>query len=282
MTVASLQEHLRSSLLPILYLLNRSLEASDLQSIAGLIDTRSIVPPDAALEKLPRQAGFPPEASFPLLLADVLPDDVQRVLFLDPDLLVLDDIGDIWDIDLGGKTIAAARDLAIPTCSSPRGVKDCTARCIPDNAPYFNAGVMLIDVARWRSTQVSSRVRAYVDRHSGHTDFLHQEALNAVLWNDWHPLDQRWNLIASLTGRRYSPPMDIASPGIVHFAGRFKPWQLKIGGPFAGRYLELLRELRLREQPDESLSGKALGVYDRYLRDYLYSIEQRIWQMRWI
>ncbi|MEO7368131.1 MAG: glycosyltransferase family 8 protein [Gemmatimonadaceae bacterium] len=282
-TVASLQKHLRTSLQPRLYLLHRALRHTDIAAVAGLIDTRAIVPGENAIRNLPRQSHFSPEASFPLLLPDVLPGDVDRVLFLDPDLLVLDDVGKIWDTDLGDDTIAAVRDLAIPRCSSPRGVKDRQTMGIPDDAPYFNAGMMLIDLARWRTEKVSTRALDYLEQHRGRTDYSHQEALNAVLWNKWKQLDQRWNLIASLAGRRYSQsPQSAVAPGIVHFAGRFKPWRLDVRSPFAEPYAGLLREFAVDTTSLGSISDKLLGAYDRHLRDYVYGVERRLWVKRLI
>lgn len=49
---------------------------------------------------------FPAEASFPLLLAELLPSDLERVLFLDADTMVMDDIGRLWDLPLGKKPCA--------------------------------------------------------------------------------------------------------------------------------------------------------------------------------
>jgi lipopolysaccharide biosynthesis glycosyltransferase len=279
--VTSLQKHLRPSLTPRLYLLNRNLNRSGVESIAKLIDTCPIVPGEGAVRKLPRQSGFPPEASFPLLLAEFLPPDVERVLFLDPDLLIFEDVGEIWDTDAGDNIIAAVRDMAIPTCWSPRGVKNSRELGIPLDAPYFNAGVMLIDMTRWREDQVASRVGDYLNRYAGRTDFSHQEGLNSVLWNKWKQLDQRWNLIASLTGRRYSRnAADTRSAAIVHFAGRFKPWQFDVGGPFSEHYTEALQELGLHRAHIATTKERVLSAYDRYLRDYLYGIEHSLWAKR--
>ena len=279
--ITSLKKHLRPSLTPRLYLLNRNLQRSGVEPIAKLIDTFPIVPGDAAIRKLPRQSGFPPEASFPLLLSECLPADVERVLFLDPDLLVLADVGEIWHTELGDNIIAAVPDMAIPSCWSPRGVKDSRELGIPRDAPYFNAGVMLIDMARWRRENVTARVGDYLNRYAGRTDFSHQEGLNAVLWNRWKQLDQRWNLIASLTGRRYSRDVQaVDAAAMVHFAGQFKPWQFEVGGPFSEQYVSALHELGLVNRERPPFKSRLLSTYDRYLRDYLYGIEHILWKNR--
>ena len=203
---------------------------------------QSIVPSAAATCLLPQSPRFIAEAAFPLLLSDLLPESIERVLFLDADMLVLDDIAQIWEIDISNRSLAAVVDQAIPLCSSPRGVKKWSSFGIPHSAPYFNAGVMLINLTRWRRLNIQVRASEYFHRISGQADFLHQEALNAVLWDDWLRLDQRWNLVASLTGRAYGPHKRSlwGAAGIVHFAGRFKPWRMRIGGPFAALYNEFL------------------------------------------
>jgi len=91
--------------------------SSQIEKIASLIETRTVVVSHEIARQLPRQPGFPPEASFPLLLPNVLPADVDRVLFLDPDLLILDDISTTWNTELGGSVLAAVSDQVIPTCS---------------------------------------------------------------------------------------------------------------------------------------------------------------------
>ena len=183
--LVSLKAHLNPSYRPVLFLLNTSLGADQLKTIAALVETQSIVPSPAATFMLPRSPRFIAETAFPLLLSDLLPESLERVLFLDPDVLVLDDIASIWETDISNNSVAAVADQAIPLCSSPRGVKDRRSLGIPDSAPYFNAGVMLINLRRWKRLNIPARASEYFHRISGPTDFLQQEALNAVLWDSW-------------------------------------------------------------------------------------------------
>lgn len=278
--LASLTAHLSPRFHPVLHLMNRNLHEHQIESIARLVEVHSIVPTADSIAALPRQAGFLLETSFPLLLPELIAETVERVLFLDPDTLVSDNVGQIWETELGNNVVATAVDQAIPLCSSPRGVKGRRDLGIPEDAPYFNAGVMLIDIARWNKENVSARARRYLEQTNGRCDFLHQEALNAVLWNHWVKLEQRWNLIASLSGRRYGSSEFVDSPGIVHFAGCFKPWRYRTGGPFADSYRVFLESeshsTSIRRSPRETL----LSIYDVYLRDYLYGIENLLWKNR--
>jgi lipopolysaccharide biosynthesis glycosyltransferase len=282
-TLETMTERLRPSLRPVLFIVNRNLTDSQLRSINSLVEAHSIVPSEESLSRIPRHPEFPPEAAFPLLLADVLPGSVKRVLFLDPDLLVLDDVGKIWETDLAGNCVAAVVDQAIPFASSPRGLNGDSAAEIPHDAPYFNAGVLLIDLERWRSDDIAAQALTYLQRYADTSYFFHQEALNAVLVGKWLQLDSRWNLIASLTARRYAPrhSREIESPGIVHFAGKFKPWRIRVGGPFASAYYDALARLG-ENVPSAGITETLLGIYDRHLRDYLYPTEQLLWKRRLI
>src|ERR1700722_18338344 len=220
--LTSLQEHLRPSHQLLLYLVHQGVSEEVLASISRLVEIHSIVPTPDSVAALPRHPRFPPEAAYPLLLPDLLPKTLDRILFLAADLLVLDDLAELWETSLGERALGAAPDAAIPLCRSPRGVKKRETLGISENAVYFNCGVMLISLDAWRRGEITRRACGYLQNVGRHVDFLHQEALNAILWNDWLPLDSRWNLLGSLAGRPYGQPesQNGKNLGIVHFAGR--------------------------------------------------------------
>lgn len=282
--LSSLKEHLRPSYNPVLYLLHRGLRDDLLSAISRVIETHSIVLDPETIANIPRHTCFPPEAASPLLLPTLLPDAIDRVLFLDADLLVLDDVAQLWETSLGSRMLGAAQDPAIPLCRSPRGVKKQSQLGIPEDAVYFNCGVMLIPLDEWRKYEVTRRAWQYLYEVGREADFLHQEALNAVLWNDWLAIDGRWNLSGSLAGRPYDREGlgdGHLNPAIVHFAGRFKPWRASIGGPFNRQYQAYLTQATQwvpAVQP--TWKDKLLSLYDCNLRDSLYSFERSLWQHR--
>jgi lipopolysaccharide biosynthesis glycosyltransferase len=279
----SLKEHLRPSYQPLLYLVHQGLSQDLLENISRLVETISIVPSPESVAAIPKNAHFAPEAAYPLLLPELLPETLDRILFLDADLLVLDDLAQLWEISMGNRALGAAPDGAIPLCCSPLGVKKRCEFGIPDDALYFNCGVMLIRLAGWRQREVTRRSFGYLSNVGEQVDFLHQEALNAILWDDWLPLDRRWNLLGSVAGRPYDRSESIRSqsPGIVHFAGRFKPWRAPIGGPFDRQYRAiLLRAAELVPAVKPTMRDKLLSLYDRHLRNSFYSCERALWNRR--
>ena len=196
---------------------------------------------------------------------------------------MLEDLASLWETPLDQRALAAVPDAAVPRCSACRGVKGWRELGIPESAAYFNGGVLLIHLERWRERGVTRRAQHYFDVTRGPVDFLHQEALNAVLWDDWKRLESRWNLLASVAGRSHEHPASDAwnRPGIVHFSGRMKPWRAPVGGPFYAPYLAALERVRpLFSTPPVTLRERFQSVYDRYLRGVLYPFERRLWRQR--
>jgi len=279
----SLKQHLRANWRPVLYLLHTGIPQARLSIISSIIDMHSIIPSNPQIAAAPCDAHFPAEASFLLLIPDLLPNDIQRVLFLDADMLVLDDVMKLWVTPLDECVLAAVPDTAVPYCSAPRGVNGWQTLGIPADAPYFNGGVLVVDLERWRQGEVTRRVSEYFKTTREPIDFLHQGVLNALLWNHWKRLDSRWNLLASVAGRPYDKTASEAwrQPGIVHFAGRMKPWRAPIGGPFDVAYRKVLESLLpLIPSEPSSMRDRFHSLYDRYLRSALYPVEQYLWRRR--
>ncbi len=160
-------------------------------------------------------------------LADLIPG-LDRILYLDADLIVRASLSDLWSTDLTGAALGAVVDPWMATIGA-------MSAAFPDG--YFNAGVLLIDLAKWRDEQVSAR---FVDdirrrRRSGEDPRAHshdQTPLNEVLRGRWRALSPRWNFTTHLTprlaGELAIPASDYAAmaadPAIVHFLGSHKPW----------------------------------------------------------
>jgi lipopolysaccharide biosynthesis glycosyltransferase len=283
--LTSLKAYLRPGYQPVLYLIHQNLSDDLLAIVSGLVETHAIVPRPESVAAIPRHPNFPPEAAYSLLLSELLPETLDRILFLDADLLVLDDLAKLWETSIGDRVLGAVPDAAIPCCGSPRGVKKLGELGIPEDAMYFNCGVMQIRLDEWRKRRVTPRAYGYLQNVGHQVDFLHQEALNAILWDDWLPLENRWNLLGSLAGRPYDQPGSDSwrNPGIVHFAGRFKPWRAPIGGPFNRQYSSFLsRASQLFPAVKPNLRDRLLSFYDRHLRNSFYSWERALWNRRLI
>jgi lipopolysaccharide biosynthesis glycosyltransferase len=157
-----------------------------------------------------------------LMLARVVPESVDRILYLDADTIVTRPLEDLFAFDLGGKLLAAAPNGKWWPWPTPEGIAELG---LPPNAPYFNSGVMLIDLDKWRATDAETVVLRYIATNPERLMIVDQDALNGAFHDDWAPLQERFNYQIT-PGYRLG-----ARPSIVHYAGPKKPWS-----DMTGRY----------------------------------------------
>ncbi len=229
------------------------------------------------LAGLPAWGRMPDTTYHRLTLAQLLPAGVRKAIWLDCDLLVMADLVRLWESDLGQHHLLAAQDTVVPFVSSRYGIRRWRELGLPEEAGYFNSGVMLVDLDRWRADEIGSRADRYLRENRDDVVFWDQEGLNAVLCGRWGELDPRWNQPgrASRSGLA-APPSE---PWIVHFAGTLKPWLLPepATGPRALFYRCLDQTPWAGWRPRRSASAVTLGWYESSrLRDLLYPAEPRV------
>ena len=174
-----------------------------------------------------------------LLVPDVLPEEVRTALWLDCDTLVLGDISPLWDEGTRDSTVRAAQDSRIQLVSSDMGVARYRELGLRPDAKYFNCGVMLMNVPRWREQRVSNCALAYLKTYARDVAFLEQEGINAVLSDQWEPLDPQWNWSVSV-GRALQPRSIDTRVKIAHFSGNLKPWKHHGSNPYCALYYEYI------------------------------------------
>lgn len=222
-----------------------------------------------------------------LMVADFLPADVHRAIWLDCDMLVLADLGELWTRSFGDASTLAVQDALVPLVSSRFGVAGYTEMGIDPKAPYFNAGMMVIDVDAWRNENVSRSGLEYLRKFRDSVFFWDQEALNAALVGRWSALESRWNWSATLD--RLSSPSDrlnLPASGearVVHFNGSLKPWLIEDIDGLGVPYFKHLDDTAWAGwRPARTLRSSLLGWYgSSRVRRQLYPAEQWGIQLLW-
>ncbi|WP_417583244.1 glycosyltransferase family 8 protein [Pelagibacterium sp.] len=168
-----------------------------------------------------------------LMLDRFLPADVERVIYLDCDMMVMAPIEKLAELDLQGKSIAAVEEPSALQVANQRDAR--VNRDLIDPAdPYFNAGLVVIDRQKWHAAQIPERLNRYIEDGTIERIYYDQDLLNIVFCNDAYLLDQRWNLI----GPR--PAHQALNPFILHYTGERKPWNLYSGVAFARTYRHVM------------------------------------------
>jgi lipopolysaccharide biosynthesis glycosyltransferase len=165
---------------------------------------------------------YTPVVYLRLFLADILPPDIQRLVFIDCDVLVRAPLAELAAIDLQGRVLAAVSESQRLAFQSGR---DLTRRSYFDPADdYFNAGVMLIDFEQWRSIDLVRQFTNQVLPQDRPRFFQDQDILNLIFRDRWLKLPVTWNF---QDPRASHEPFDLA---VLHYTGKAKPWHLRARG----------------------------------------------------
>lgn len=198
---------------------------------------------------------------FRIDIPNILPDEISKVIYLDCDLLLYDDIKKLWETDIGSYPVAAVCDYGIMASARLRKQKNKFIG-LPDKAEYFNSGVLIINLEEWRRHDYSKVVMETVlsNKYPNHD----QDALNKVFMHNWYVLPLRWNVIPpvfnlfiKILKNKVMRSKAIAAkknPAIFHYAGGYKAWEYTVYQGFNDRYYQYLAESAFKDaqmpQPD--------------------------------
>lgn len=204
-----------------------------------------------------------------LTIDQVLPETITKVIYFDTDLVVLDDVEKLWNLSLDGKPLGAACDFGIMKSKRMKQQKF-ESLGLPEGTPYFNSGVLVMDLHQWRQKKYGNLVIDNVTKHA----FRHhdQDGLNKVFMNNWKNIPLRWNVIPPVfmmslkvlcrTSLRIKALEAIKSPAVFHWAGRYKPWEFSLNGPFNQLYYDYLHWTSFKNspmpKPSADMQGKSI------------------------
>lgn len=184
--------------------------------------------PSSFFKDAPVTKRYPQEMYYRLLAAHLLPDTLDRVLYLDPDILVINPLRPLWELDMQGKLFAAASHTGVTELAN-----NVNRLRLGTDSDYFNSGVLLIDLRACRESILPEEVFAFAAEHSKGLILPDQDVLNALYGKQILQLDDAvWNYDA----RNYNSYF-IRSSGeadldwvmehtvILHFCGKAKPWK---------------------------------------------------------
>lgn len=180
-------------------------------------------------------------ANYRLFVADVLPHDVHKIVYLDCDLVVEEKMSTLFSYDISKYPVAAVEDMW-------SGKNDNYERLGYDRKyGYFNSGVLLINLDIWRKYSLSKMFIRFLNCHDN-LKFIDQDILNGTLYDKWLHLPLRWNIqdgfLRKKTKIREEKKQDLLEechcPAIIHFTGSKKPWNYDCQNPFRSRYFHYL------------------------------------------
>lgn len=172
----------------------------------------------------------------------LLPNDVQRLLFLDVDMVINHDLKPLFEMELYGKVVAGADDWKYSYLHKERiGLSTMDE--------YINSGVLLVDVEKWRNMAQKCSMDAFLKKNK--TDIINDQDVFALYFKGKILLiEQKWNVTTYWFERKprimdkYLPQLVEVrcNPYIIHFCEPIKPWFKECRHPYVKLYKRYLKE----------------------------------------
>jgi len=198
----------------------------------------------------------PPSIYLAVLIPELLPQNCKKAVFLDCNIIVKADISELGKVDMNSVPIMAVRDYLIQVCSDREGIEAYKELGGSAESPYFNSGVMLLNIELWRRQNWTAKAIQYIQDNRESIYHYDQGVLNALFIDQWGELNAKWNQQGCLfwpqvlkkteyTGKLMENYDELVHhPNIIHYLSPSKPWNYKCMHPHANRFLYYLRESR--------------------------------------
>ena len=216
--------------------------------------------PESLFAEAPVFRHYTKAMYYRLLAYRILPEQVERVLYLDPDILILNPVSPLYRLPLEGNLYAAAIHTGLAQIADPVN----RVRLNSTEGPgYFNSGVMVMDLAAQRREVNASDIFDYAREHASELILPDQDILNALYSSRILPVEdtlynydaRQYDAYRLLSGDEKDMDWVMEHTSILHFCGRSKPWKPGARGRFVAlykHYAHLCRQQQKLEHPAET------------------------------
>jgi lipopolysaccharide biosynthesis glycosyltransferase len=178
-----------------------------------------------------------------LLISKILPPNVEKVLYLDSDTVVIQSLNELFTQSFENKYLMAVNELDWGADGGPGSLRE--KNLIGED--YFNAGVMLIDLKRWRDESIADRLLEIAIKYHQELTYWDQDVLNIVFKDKWKDVDKSFNAFRLVN-------IVYPRPAVIHYAGVIKPWHLFSNHPYRMEYKSYRKKTPFRLVPSKSQS----------------------------
>ena len=179
------------------------------------------------------------EMYYRLLAFKFLPQALDRILYLDPDILVINSIKELYTMDITGYLYAAASRNQFGTAEVNK------IRLKPyDIDNYYNSGVLLMNLALQRQYIEEEKIFGFVKKYHWKLVLPDQDVMNALFGKLIYPLDEKiynydvrkFRSYRTSTKGQFNMDYVIKNTVFLHFCGKKKPWHVDYQGRFHALY----------------------------------------------
>lgn len=236
------------------YLLHTSIGQSALEPTEKVLGNAGRLIPievhDRRLEDAPTTSRYPKEIYYRIFAARYLPDTLDRVLYLDPDLVVNGSITPLYQMDLENYYFAAASHTGAFLQKMNILRLD-----MEEDSPYINSGVMLMNLSLLRKEQNFEDIFQFIEKRKSLLVLPDQDIISGLYGSRIYALDAfRYNMTERLYQMHapFEKSLDLnwvrENSVIIHYCGRNKPWKENYIGQLNVFYKEAREALMINSQ----------------------------------
>ena len=244
----------------VVYLLTEGLKDDNLKKIKEEIESkggefRLILVDGTIISQLPMPdinelSHISSATYYRLLITYLLPENIDKILYLDCDIIARKSLKELWEINIDNYALGAVSQIAKET------VEEIARLGYPPKYGYFNAGVLLINLDYWRKHKISDRLLNYLVDNYDVIKYHDQDALNFVLHEERLVLPCKWNMMSVYFSKDiflikdvyngevinnyidygYQLEIEMVDPTVIHYVSKPKPWDSYSVHPFRKEY----------------------------------------------
>ncbi|MDB5851955.1 MAG: glycosyl transferase family 8 [Rhodoferax sp.] len=178
---------------------------------------------NSIIKKFRVDSHISPAAYYRLFLPEILPNDIDKVLYLDSDIVVNEYLDSLFQLEFAqGKDheefyLFAVSEVRWQSLNRLQGIGLSGYR-------YFNSGVLLINLRKWRAENITTKLISIALNYKDKLKFHDQDVLNIAFENYWGELNYKFNTVnlEFLEEKVYKKDYSI-----IHYTGGSKPWHYR-------------------------------------------------------
>ena len=237
-----------------IYILHKNLEQEDMEEIQIGLDCErifihAIKIPKSEIDNFPvYEKRYPVEIYFRIFAAKYLPADIERVLYLDADTIVINELKELYNTEFEGNYFVAATHIRKLLHKFNEIRLD-----LKEDEPYINTGVLLINLEELRKRDVEKEVIEYIEKNKKKLMLPDQDIISSIYGSKIKLIDGlKYNL-----GDRALKAYNLSNPSnsinlkwickntvIIHYYGRNKPWRKDYSGKLGCFYKKVEKKIK--------------------------------------
>ena len=214
-------------------------------------------------------------------IADFLPENIDKLLYLDCDIIVAKSLSPLWNIDITGYALAGVPDLNCMYNMRDHNLYEVLN--FKDSFVYINAGVLLINLKYWREHNLRDKLLDFSIENRDKLFFVDQDVINSVLSESRLFLPTEYNVMdfyylnEPIILRNYRDEVEYAinQPVILHYTGTKKPWLVTCQHPLKSEFLKYKKKSLWKKVPLKWQSETLKKKIRFYKRSLLVSLGLR-------